>query len=275
MAFRIADLRREANDLWPEHTAAAWDRVGLVSGADDAPLRRVLFAVDVVEATVTEALEWGADAIIAHHPLLLRGVHSVAEDTGKGAMLARLIRGGCALLSAHTNADAPAGGVSDRIAERLGLRDARPIEPGADPTAGIGRVGELPETSLGELAERIAALLPATVSGVRVAGRPDRPVSRVALCGGAGDSLLDHPEVRAADAYITADLRHHPAQEAIESGGPALIDVSHWASEWLWLDGAAAEIERRLPGVTTRVSSRRTDVWDFSVGHHATLLTND
>lgn len=271
-AYALADLREAAEALWPGAIAESWDRVGLVSGADSAPLRRVLLAVDAVGETAAEALEWGADALLTHHPLLLRGVHTVAEDTAKGALLARLIRGGCALLAAHTNADQPAGGVSDVIAERLGLIGTTPIVPHAsDPAIGIGRVGRLPAPeSLRAFAERVAAEMPATVSGVRVAGDPERLVQRIALLGGAGDSLLDHASVRGADVYLTSDLRHHPAQEALESsavaGGPALVDVAHWASESLWLAGAADRLSARLPGVEFRLSARRTDPWTFSVG---------
>ena len=272
--WTLADLRSATEELWPAGTAESWDRVGLVTGRNDAPLRRVLLSVDAVAATVDEALAWEADALITHHPLLLRGIHTVAEDTGKGALLASLIRGGCALIAAHTNADQPEGGVSDVVAERLGLHGAVPIVPLAQrPEIGIGRVGALADAcTLREFAERVAGVMPATVSGVRVAGDPDRRVERVALLGGAGDSLLDHPAVRGADVYLTSDLRHHPAQDAIElsavAGGPALVDVAHWASESLWLGGAAARLGEMLPGVEFRVSGTRTDPWSFSVGAH-------
>ena len=270
----LADLRRAAEELWPSATAEDWDRVGLVTGRDDQPLRRVLLAVDAVALTVDEALAWNADALLTHHPLLLRGVHTIAEDTGKGALLARLIRGECALLAAHTNADAPAGGVSDEIARRLGLVGAEPIVPGGPSSApgdGLGRVGELPvPVTLREFAEAVAAIMPPTVTGVRAAGDPDRRISRVALLGGAGDSLLGHPSVRSADAYLTSDLRHHPAQDALElaaaAGGPALVDVAHWASESLWLQGAAERLAAMLPEVEFRVSGLRTDPWTFAVG---------
>lgn len=274
-AATLADFLAVAEEFWPTATAEPWDRVGLASGDRRAPLTRALLAVDVTEATVAEALERGADLLVTHHPLLLRGVHTVAEDTAKGALLARLIRGGCALYSAHTNADAPDGGVSEVFARRLGLRDTTPLVPSAHPAAhpgaGIGRVGTLPEPeSLRAFAERVNAVLPATVTGVRVAGDPALPVSRVALLGGAGDSLLDHPLVRGADVYVTSDLRHHPAQESLElsaaDAGPALVDVAHWASESLWLAGAAEALVDRLPGVTFTVSTLRTDPWDFSVG---------
>ncbi|MDQ1553386.1 MAG: hypothetical protein QOK46_464, partial [Microbacteriaceae bacterium] len=133
-----------------------------------------------------------------------------------------------------------------------------------------GRVGRLGEpTTLGRLARELADILPPTASGVRVSGEFDRPIDTVALCGGAGDSLLSEPAVLGADVYITSDLRHHPASEAREnariSGGPALIDISHWASEWLWLDTAADELREALPGVVVTVSELRTDPWDFTV----------
>lgn len=269
--FLLSDLRQVAEQFWPAATAESWDRVGLVTGRDDAPVRRVLLAVDAVHDTVTEALEWNADVLLTHHPLLLRGVHTVAEDTAKGALLATLIRGGCALLAAHTNADAPEGGVSDVLAERIGLVDAQPIVPGVDPASGIGRVGALRDPlPLKALAGKLSELLPATVSGVRVAGDAERVIKTVALCGGAGDSLLGDQAVMQADVYITSDLRHHPAQESLEqstvSGGPALIDISHWAAESLWLQGAADRLSAALPGVEFRVSQRRTDPWTFSVG---------
>ena len=269
--FVLSDLRRVAGEFWPENTAEKWDRVGLVTGRNAAPLRRVLLAVDAVRATVDEAAEWNADALLTHHPLLLRGVHTIAEDTAKGALLASLLRADCALLAAHTNADAPEGGVSDVLAVRLGLENAEPLEAGADPASGIGRIGTLSSAmTLEAFAGRVASVLPATVSGVRVAGDPAREIRRVALCGGAGDSLLSHPTVIGADVYVTSDLRHHPAQESLEqsgvTGGPALIDISHWAAESLWLQGAADRLRVALPGVEFRVSERRTDVWRFAVG---------
>lgn len=270
----LIDFTNYAETLWPTATAESWDHVGLVSGHPDAPLTKVLLAVDAVAATVEEAQEWGADLLFTHHPLLLRGIHTLDEETSKGALLASLIRSRCALYAAHTNADAPEGGVSDVFARRLGLTHAVPIVPGANPNAGIGRRGLLPEpVPLRAFAELVSQVLPRTVTGVRVAGDPDRMIQAVALLGGAGDSLLDHPLVRGADAYVTSDLRHHPAQESLEqsaaSRGPALIDVAHWASESLWLEGAAERMRAALPEVEFRVSALRTDPWDFAVGAHA------
>jgi len=265
----LAEAAAAVEQLWPLAGAEPWDAPGLVTGDPAAAVTRIMLAVDAVADTVDEAITIGADLLLSHHPLLLRGVTTVAESTAKGALIARLIRGRCALIAAHTNADTVETGTSARLASLLGLTDARPIVETA-PGLGLGRVGTLLEpTTLGALARRLAGILPATATGVRVAGQFDRPVHRVAVCGGAGDSLLASTAVRAADVYITADLRHHPASEAIETarvdGGPALIDVSHWASEWLWLDSAAAELRAIVPDVDVVVSELRTDPWDFVV----------
>lgn len=269
--MKLLDFRKTVETLWPEQASESWDRVGLVTGADASPVKKIMLAVDAVRATVDEAIEWGADVLFTHHPLMLRGVHTIAEDTYKGAIIADLIRANCALLAAHTNADVPVGGVSDAIANALKLSEVEPLVPGEPEGSGIGRIGLLPnEVTLEELATALVKILPPTAVGARVAGDPQRKVRRVALLGGSGDSLLAHPTVLQADVYITSDLRHHPAQEALEqaivTGGPALIDVPHWASESLWLSDAAKQIEQLMPGVETRVSQINTDPWRLRVG---------
>ncbi|WP_104200643.1 Nif3-like dinuclear metal center hexameric protein [Cryobacterium sp. Y29] len=272
MPFLLADFTRVAHTLWPLDGAEDWDRPGLVSGNPLRPVRRIHLAVDATSQTVNEAIQAKADVLLTHHPLLLHGVTSVAEDRYKGALLSRLIRADCALLAAHTNADVVADGVSDIIATHLKLADVTPISESVAPGTGIGRVGRLAQpTTLGHLAHTMLALLPATASGVRVAGDYAAAVTTIALCGGAGDSLLRHSRVVTADVYITSDLRHHPASEAREqalcAGGPALMDVSHWASEWLWLEPAAVQLRAALPGTTVTVSELNTDPWDFAVVH--------
>lgn len=271
MTTTLADVETCVEALWPVAGAEPWDAVGLLSGDPTAGVSRIHLAVDAVRDTVDEAIGAGADLLLVHHPLLLRGVTTVAETRYKGAVLARLIRSGCALIATHTNADVVTSGTSAVLADRLGLLNSRPLVPApADPAIGIGRVGDLPHpTTLGRLARGLSDILPATAQGIRVAGEYDREVSRVALCAGAGDAYLGLPDVVAADVYITSDLRHHPASEAREnarlSRGPALVDVSHWASEWLWLEVAAGQLRDALPGVEVTVSDLRTDPWEFAV----------
>lgn len=270
MSVTVAEVATAVEVLWPLSGAESWDTPGLLAGDPGSTVSSIHLAVDAVLDTVDEAIELGSGLLLSHHPLLLRGVTSVAEDRYKGAVLARLIRANCALIAAHTNADVVETGTSAVFAAKLGLLESRPIVPAPEPARGIGRVGRLAEpTTLGTLARALGELLPATASGIRVSGEFEARVETVALCGGAGDAHLAEPAVLAADVYITSDLRHHPASESRENarvaGGPALIDVSHWASEWLWLEAAADELRSALPGVTVTVSDLRTDPWDFVV----------
>jgi len=173
------------------------------------------------------------------------------------------------LYCAHTNADVVPTGTSAVLADLLGLVDSTPITEGGQPGRGIGQVGDLQTPlSLYELAVRLGEILPHTAVGPVVAGDPDRLITRVALCAGAGDSLLGEPAVVGSDVYITSDLRHHPASEFLEQsslgGGPALINISHFAAEWLWLEVAARELRSAL-GISVVVSDLNTDPWTFQV----------
>ena len=269
----LADVLVAVEELWPESLAEEWDKVGLVVGRPDADVERIMFAVDPTLEVIDEALEWGAQLLITHHPLLLKGVNSVAATSGKGRAVHRLIEGGCALLTVHTNGDSAVGGVSDVLADVIGLGSVQPLLPAAHglPEEGIGRVGLLAGAEkLGDLAARIFLSLPAVAGGVRVAGNRDALVHKVAVCGGAGDSLFDAVRASDADVFITADLRHHPASEAREvrpDGRPYLIDMSHFASEWLWLPAAMEALGNVLGdqgfAAELALSQTNTDPWDF------------
>lgn len=267
-SLTLRDVLAHTERLWPRDGAEEWDVVGLVTGALDQRISKVLFVVDVTDKTVSEAIDGGFDLVIAHHPLLLRGVTTVAEDRFKGEALARLIRANCALVSIHTNGDRVSTGTSATLARALGLSDVSPLV--AHPLGGgLGALGAISPTTLGEFARLIAGVLPATAGGVRVAGDMTKTVSTVALCAGAGDSLLSNATVNAADVYVTSDLRHHPAAEfrdnARLANDTALIDISHWAAEWLWLDQAARELGETATELAISVSDINTDPWTFAV----------
>jgi dinuclear metal center YbgI/SA1388 family protein len=273
LAVPLSDVTAFFDDVYDPSWAESWDAVGLVCGDPGQPVERVMFAVDPVAAVVAEAVEWGADLLITHHPLLLRPVSSVAATTPKGRLVHRLITAGVALFTAHTNADVADPGVSDSLARAVGLTGPlRPLAPAAEPGGGasgrgLGRVGAVAEpVPLADFAARVAAGLPATAGGVRVAGDPDRTIRTAAVSGGAGDSLLDAARAADVDVFLTADLRHHPASEFAEyDDGPALLDAAHWATEWPWL----ADAERLLTGafdLRTRVSTLVTDAWTISEG---------
>lgn len=267
---QLAALLESIESRFPLSGAEEWDRPGLLTGNEAQVVSKVLLTVDVTAAVVAEAIDGGYNLLLAHHPYLLRGVSTIAESTVKGAVLAAAIRADLAIVSAHTNADVVENGVSDTIAKRLGLTNIVPLVE-TSPGVGHGRIGYLSETqTLGNFARRVAQILPATAGGIRVAGDYDALIEKVALCGGAGDSFLPAAQSAQVDVYLTSDLRHHVVQDARESGiggrsAPAIIDVAHWAGEWLWLEQAATELRTLHPEVTFEICDLRTDPWDFVV----------
>ncbi|MEV8379127.1 Nif3-like dinuclear metal center hexameric protein [Kribbella sp. NPDC056861] len=373
MKSTLADVVGVLDRLYDPSWAETWDAVGLVTGDPEQPVRRVLFAVDPMRVVVDEAIDGGFDLLVTHHPLLLKGVNSVAATTPKGRVIHDLIRSSTALHVCHTNADNANPGVSDALAAALTLQDASPLKAmpaeamdkivvyvpvgethamidalaragagqigdydraawsstgegtfrpldGAKPTIGQvgevervvedrvemvlprnkrravvealrrahsyeepaydvfemaslpsnrggGRIGVLREPlKLSEFAALVAERLPRTEHGVRVSGDPERLIESVAVVGGAGDSEFERVRRAGVDAYVTADLRHHPATEArAYDEGPALVDVAHWASEWPWLKDAERLLQEGLAAtgrsVETHVSTTCTDAW--------------
>lgn len=370
----VGDIRRILDEAYPPALAESWDKVGLICGDPTESVKRVGLALDCTQAVADKAVDMGLDMLIIHHPLLLRGVTSVAADEPKGKVIHTLIRGGVALFSAHTNADSARPGVNDKLAELVGITAGRPIAPrllggmdkwgvhvlpkdaahlkkmlfdagagaigdyrecafeiegtgqfrpveGANPAegdvdklfkslelriefvaprnlrarltsvlreahpyeepafdivemhsaesledaTGLGRVGELPEPMrLADFVQQVANNLPVTEWGVRATGDPEQMVSRVAVSSGSGDSFLNDVIKLGVDVYVTSDLRHHPVDEYLREGGPAVIDTAHWASEFPWTSQAQEILQDKAPQVEVDVISIRTDPWTMS-----------
>lgn len=260
---------------YPLDWAESWDRVGLVLGERGAAVSRVLLAVDPTVAVAREAVDRGAQLLVTHHPLLLRGASFLPADDGKGAVVTHLLRQGTALWCGHTNVDRSTRGTVGAWLELLDLQQPQPLLPGelSEEAAhgsrrfGLGAVGSLRvATTVGELAAAITDRVPATVRGILHTGDADREVATVAVCPGAGDSFLEAATATGADVYITSDLRHHPALEHLESAAdpaavPALIDVPHAASEALWLPLAQDLLTSAEPGLEVLLSEHIADPW--------------
>ncbi|MDO4909701.1 MAG: Nif3-like dinuclear metal center hexameric protein [Corynebacterium sp.] len=374
---RLGEIIARLNAFYPPALAEPWDRVGLICGDPEDQVNEIVLALDCTEDVVDTAIEWGAQLIIIHHPLLLRGTSTVATTDPKGRLIHRLIKNGIALFAAHTNADSARPGVNDKLAEILGVTPGRPIAPrslnpqdkwgvyvpvdyvtvvkdavfaagagqignyshcayeiegrgqfqpeeGANPsvgsvgklyssvetrveftaprgrraaieaamraahpyeepafditavestdmTYGLGRVGELDEPmTLRNFTQRVADRLPVTAWGVRAAGDPERMIRTVAVGSGAGDSFLDDVRRLGVDCYVTSDLRHHPVDEALRKGGPAIIDTAHWASESPWLDQVNELLAPVFPSINITNLGIRTDPWTIHAKNHAT-----
>ncbi|WP_267244273.1 Nif3-like dinuclear metal center hexameric protein [Streptomyces sp. PR69] len=281
---RLSEVIAALDALWPPERAEQWDAVGTVCGDPDAQVSRVLFAVDPVQEIADEAVKLGAELLVTHHPLYLRGTTTVAASHFKGRVVHTLIKHDIALHVAHTNADTADPGVSDALAGALDIRVVRPLVP--DPTdpagrRGLGRICELDHPlTLREFAARAAERLPAAAQGIRTAGDPEAMVRTVAVSGGSGDSLFDAVRAAGVDAFLTADLRHHPASEAVQHSLPqhaplGLVDAAHWATEQPWCQQAAAQLDeisdRHGWDLRVHVSKTVTDPWST---HHPSGAPN-
>lgn len=265
----LAELTNAFEKLWPSAGAEEWDQPGLTVGRKSDQITKVLLCIDVTSETLDEASKIGAELVLSHHPLLLRGVHSLAEESLKGHLVVKAIRSNIALFSAHTNADIVENGVSEVLARSLGVLEAVPLSPTYSAT-GHGRQGSLvrPQT-LRDFALSVFDALPRTNAPIRVAGDLNRIIERVAVVGGAGDSLLQIAIDTGVDCFVTSDLRHHVVLDAISLPGSnslALIDISHFAAESLWLEVAAEKLREEFADVEFVVSGLSTDPWSLTIG---------
>ena len=259
-------LIRTFEKLWPSSSSDSWDYPGLAFGSKGSQVSKVLLTVDVTSAVIDEAIDLGAQLILAHHPVLLRGVQELGAETIKGNIATRAIKNNIAVFSAHTNADKAEVGTASALVQAIGAQISGPL----DPESGHGAVCLLskPE-ALVAFAARFAKLLPSVAAGIKVAGDPEMEISTFAIAPGAGDSFLGHALQADVDLFITSDLRHHPAQDFLESNSVgkkiALMDISHWAAESMWLPLAQKELMKLHPDVEFVLSDTRTDPWDFAV----------
>ena len=233
---------------YPHADAAVWDRPGLQVGDPDAPVARVLVALDVTAAVVDEAAEVPGTLLLAHHPLLLHPLPALTPATAAGALALRAARSGVAVAAAHTNLDAAddGAGTSDPVVDLLALTGVAPLCPPAAPGArAMGRVGDLPTpVTLADLARTLAAGLPSPV--LRRCGDAERTVRRVAVLGGSGMSAVPDALAAGADVLVTGDVRHHDALDALTLG-LAIIDAGHHAVE----DAAMPAFAARLAAAAT------------------------
>jgi dinuclear metal center YbgI/SA1388 family protein len=262
----LEKLISQFETLWPDADKEDWDKPGLMIGSPKQEITKVLLTVDVTSEVLREAVELGCQLVVSHHPMFLRGAFELSDLGFKGVNSSFAIRNNLAVFSAHTNADFQVDGVTQSLAKALGLENLAPLAS----ANGHVLIGQTPKAlTLLDFARSVAKRIPAVAQGVKVSGDPERLISKVAVLAGAGDGYLNAVAQSGADLYITSDLRHHPAQDFAEQGkitnGPALMDISHWAAEWVWLESAKAQLEKLNSQVEFVVSEINTDPWTFAV----------
>ncbi|RJX19149.1 MAG: Nif3-like dinuclear metal center hexameric protein [Desulfobulbus sp.] len=232
MSPTVQDILDIIETFAPARLAEPWDNVGLMLGDPAAPVSAILLGLDPTLELLDEARSIKASLIITHHPLIFTPLKAVHLDRIDGRFIDQALRHKISIISSHTNFDIAPEGTSDVLARLLGLQDIRPLAPvdRGEPGHGLGRIGAYPEPlSAEEFLERLRhACSPPWLLG---AGRAPRQIKSVAVCGGSCGELVDLARQAGTQVLITAEVKHHLARRAEETG-LWLIDAGHFATEF-------------------------------------------
>ena len=247
--MKVRDIVRVIEDFAPLSNQESWDNSGLCIGSPDAEVTSVLLGLDCTPELVDEAVSVGADMIVTHHPLIFSGLKRIAPDDPVGLAVIKAVSAGISVYAAHTSADKVIAGVSGAMAARLGLEDVRILDPEGD-GIGLGIVGELPRPLA---AQEAVALVKEKFSLKTV--RTSRPVSgrisRVAMCGGAGSSLIGKAIGSGAQLYVSGDISYH---HFFTPEGFMLMDIGHYESEKDILQILFSLIRKNFPTFAVRIT---------------------
>lgn len=248
--MKINEFVEIMNEIAPAELAWEYDNPGLLIGTDRDEIHKVLVALDCSIATAKEAVEWGADLLLTHHPVFFGGVKRILPDDPETAAPYMLLRNGIALFAAHTNLDAADGGVNDCLAKVLGLENIEKLPP-----ENMGRIGTLSRpASFGEFAKLVEEKLQ---TRVRITGRADTMISKVAMIGGAGAGDIFAAKAAGADVYITGEMKHHLALQA-EVMGLCVIEAGHYETEKVVLQPLIGRLQERANDVQFKLALSET-----------------
>lgn len=259
----VRDIYRFMDRIAPFRTQEDFDNAGFLVGRGDREVNRILVALDITGEVAGEAARWGAELIVAHHPVIFSPVKSVTDESLVGRVLLELVENKMAAICAHTNLDAVEGGVNDALALRLGLTDIGQLrQTGVDGQGrpyGIGRVGLVPEQPLYDFAMAVKRLLGA--NGIRLVDG-GKPVRMVAVGGGACADLMSDALAQGCDTFVTSDVKYHQFLEAraLELN---LVDAGHFPTEDVVCLVLQDWLSKRFPQVAVSISQRHAEVFSY------------
>ena len=248
----VGDIYQEINHFAPFSTAMDFDNPGLLVGDESQNVQRVMLALDITSWVVEEAENFRAELIVSHHPVIFHPLRSL----GSNDIPYLLARKGIAAICAHTNLDMADGGVNTCLSHCLGLKQIKMLKE--------YKQSGLPEGLIGETAQEYTpAEFAAMVKQVLGCGGlkyvdGGRPIRTVALCSGAGGDLLFDAIHAGADAFVTADTKHHELLAAKESS-ITLVDAGHFCTEDVVIPAMIERLSRRFPEVTFQKSKSMRD----------------
>ena len=232
---KVKDIVNAIEKFAPKELAYSWDNTGFICGDCEREVKKVFLTLDVFKETVDEAVAYGCDMIISHHPILFKGIQVIDYKKQQGYIVKELIKNDIALYASHTSMDCASSGINDVLANKLGIKDADIIEKNTEFSGcGLGRIGNISEkTTLKDYAEFVKKALDTPF--VRVCGDFNKGIKTVAVGGGACDDLIPEAIAMGADVLVTADMKYHISAEAVE-GGLAVIDAGHYPTEVFVMD---------------------------------------
>lgn len=262
----VRDIFADLNDLAPVSSKMDFDNVGILAGDPDARVGRVLAALDITDAVIEEAAANGAQLLVSHHPLIFQPLRCVTADSMPGRKILRMAQCGLSAICMHTNLDIADGGVNDALMAALSARTTGVLEQTgtkSDGTPiGCGRVGELPKPMpfddfLRMTANRLHA------AGLRYCAG-NRPVQRLAVCGGSGGDLLELAAALGCDTLVTADVKYDRFLAAKELG-LNLIDADHFCTENVVIPPLAERLRRNFPELIVQISQAHGQTAQFYI----------
>ena len=247
--MKVKDIIKVIEDFAPLSIQEGWDNSGLCVGSPEDEVSSVLLGLDCTEKLIDEAIECGADMIVTHHPLIFSGLKKISPEDQTGAAVIKAIKAGICIYAAHTNADKVIAGVSGAMAARLGLEDVRILDEDAEGT-GLGVVGNLPapisaEDAIALVKERFSLKV------LKCSAPINGPVSRIAMCGGSGGSLIGKAKKAEAQLYISGDISYH---NFFTPEDFMIMDIGHYESEIEIVDILFSLIKKNFPTFAVRIT---------------------
>ena len=247
--MKVKDIIKVIEDFAPLSIQEGWDNCGLCVGSPEDEVTSVLLALDCTPELVDEAVACGADMIITHHPLIFSGLKKISPDNMVGAAVIKAIRSGISIYAAHTNADKVLEGVSGAMAARLGPLNVTILDRNED-GVGLGAVGDLPKEMTSEQA--VAFVKERFALKVMKTSRPvTGMISRVAMCGGSGGSLIGAAQKSGAQLYISGDISYH---NFFTQDGFMIMDIGHYESEIDIVGILFSLIKKNFPTFAVRIT---------------------
>ena len=247
--MKVKEIISAIEEFAPLSIQEGWDNSGLCVGSPEDEVTSVLLALDCTPELVDEAVSCGADMIVTHHPLIFKGLKKISVEDQVGEAVVKAIRAGISIYAAHTSADKVLAGVSGAMAARLGLKNVRILDEDGEGT-GLGTIGDFDSPMTAEEAvnfvkERFS------LKTMRTSRPVEGLVSRVAMCGGSGGSLISAAKAAGADLYISGDISYH---NFFTEKDFMIMDIGHYESEIEIVDILFSLIKKKFPTFAVRIT---------------------